>query len=215
MTNERMFIKDKIAAGEYLDWLNAFTSVMKGKGEGVVPCGDCVACCTSSKFVHLRPSDTKAIAKIPKELLFKAPGLPEGHYLLGYNEKGHCPMFGESGCTIYHDRPETCRQYDCRALAALGSKVEEGSADIGRRAAKWEFTFSNPESVEHFEAVKLARSFLIENKELFPARFVPELGPPLAILVLRIHGEFLGRSSLSLKKNRDQIIKHLIATYKV
>ena len=40
-----------------------------------VPCGDCSACCSTSHFVHVRPGrDASALAHVPRELLFPAPG---------------------------------------------------------------------------------------------------------------------------------------------
>ena len=57
-----------------------------------MPCGTCTACCTSSQFVHIGPDEVDTLAHIPAELLFPAPRMPKGHVLLGYDERGHCPM---------------------------------------------------------------------------------------------------------------------------
>lgn len=125
-------MEEKNNAGE-------FTSTMSGKGSGTVPCGECIACCTSSKFIHIRPTDIKALSVIPREIMFPAPRLPKGHYLLGYSETGYCPMFQGGTCSIYEYRPETCRQYDCRALAATGASLSEESPDIRKQVDTWEF----------------------------------------------------------------------------
>ncbi|MGP3372709.1 YkgJ family cysteine cluster protein, partial [Escherichia coli] len=113
-----------IHAGEFSEWLSSFLSTMEGTSSGDVPCGECVGCCTSSKFILVRPTDAEAKSVIPNELLFPVPGLPEGFLLMGYDENGHCPMFKDGKCSIYSARPETCRQYDCRVLAATGASPE-------------------------------------------------------------------------------------------
>ncbi|HET7720760.1 MAG TPA: YkgJ family cysteine cluster protein, partial [Acidimicrobiales bacterium] len=85
-----------------------------------VPCGTCTACCTSSQFVHIGPDERDTLSRIPKALLFPAPGQPKGHVVMGYDERGHCPMFVDGACSIYEHRPRTCRTYDCRVFPAAG-----------------------------------------------------------------------------------------------
>ena len=99
-----------------------------GSGGSDVPCGTCTACCTSSQFVHIEPDERDALAHIPAELLFPAPGRPRGHVLLGYDERGHCPMLVDGACSIYAHRPRTCRTYDCRVFAAAGVDPGDGQA---------------------------------------------------------------------------------------
>ena len=38
-------------------------------------------------FIHILPEETQAIERIPAELLFPAPGAPEGHLVMGHNSK--------------------------------------------------------------------------------------------------------------------------------
>src|SRR5262249_40629696 len=80
-----------------------------------------------------------ALKHIPPELLFPAPGRPAGHLVMGYDERGHCPMLIENRCSIYAHRPRACRMYDCRVFAATG--VEPNSA-IAERVRAWEFSYS-------------------------------------------------------------------------
>lgn len=124
-------------AGPFLPWLDEVRLAIRGEGETDVACGTCTACCASSQFVHVEPDEHDALAHIPKALRFPAPGLPEGHVLLGYDEQGRCPMLGERGCTIYEHRPRTCRTYDCRVFAAAG--IDADKPLIAERAAQWEF----------------------------------------------------------------------------
>jgi uncharacterized protein len=74
-----------VPAGRFSAWL--------GQIGADVPCGTCTACCTSSQFVHIEPDEAETLARIPRALLFPAPGRPKGHVLMGYDERGHCPMF--------------------------------------------------------------------------------------------------------------------------
>src|SRR5687767_16035711 len=108
-------------AGYFGAWLAAARASLRGEGQGLeVPCGDCAGCCTSSLFVHISPGETETLAIIPAKLLVRAPGRPRGHKLLGFAEDGSCPMVKQRRCSIYEHRPRTCRDYDCRMLAAAG-----------------------------------------------------------------------------------------------
>ena len=108
-------------AGPFGAWLASARASLRGDGRGMdVPCGDCVGCCTSSLFVHVRPEESATLAVIPSRLLVRAPGRPRGHRLLGFAEDGSCPMFTARACSIYAQRPRTCRDYDCRMFAAAG-----------------------------------------------------------------------------------------------
>src|SRR4051812_18756771 len=102
-------------AGEFSSWLRHTRRALHLKTVGAdVPCGECTGCCRSSLFIHIKPEETRARARIPKALQFPAPGLPKGNVLMGYNKKGECPMLVDGKCSIYEDRPQTCRDYDCR-----------------------------------------------------------------------------------------------------
>ena len=76
-------------------WLDRTRLAQKGDAGADVPCGNCKACCTSGYFIHIGPEETATLARIPKQLVFRAPGLPKGHVLMGYDESGRCPMFVE------------------------------------------------------------------------------------------------------------------------
>lgn len=105
------------------------------KEEGTeVPCGGCNACQRSSCFIHIGPGETEASSRIPRELLFAAPGLPKGNMVLNYGERDRCPMLIGDKCSIYQHRPLICRAHDRRAFAAAG--IAAGEAD---KALIWRF----------------------------------------------------------------------------
>src|SRR5947209_5546658 len=129
-------------------------AAVRGEGEAAVPCGECTACCTSSQFVHVGPDETDALAHIPAELLFAAPGFPDGHVLMGYDAHGHCPMLVHGRCSIYEHRPRTCRTYDCRVFAAADAAPDAPA--IAERVAQWRFSYAGREDEDAHAVVQAA-----------------------------------------------------------
>jgi uncharacterized protein len=172
-------------------WLARTREGQKTKAGADVPCGDCRGCCTSAYFIHIGPEETAALARIPKALRFKAPGLPKGHVLLGYDDKGHCPMFKDNACSIYADRPQTCRDYDCRVFPATGFSVESDKPVIAGQAIRWKFGFSRAANKRDFAAVQAAAAFLRDHAMDFPEGFLPAHPTQLAVLALKVYGVFL------------------------
>ena len=130
-----------LSAGNFSSWLSRIQLALGGERGSDVPCGSCAACCTASQFIHVGPDETDARAHIPSELLFPAPGLPNGHALLGYDEHGRCPMLVDDQCSIYEHRPRTCRTYDCRVFPAAGLEVDDDKPLIAGRARRWRFGY--------------------------------------------------------------------------
>lgn len=139
-------------AGDFSRWLSEIREALRGDRTAQVPCGSCTACCTSFQFVHVGPDETDTLAHIPRELLFPAPGKGPGHVVLGYDQRGHCPMLIDGRCSIYDHRPQTCRSYDCRVFAAAG--VEADQPAIARRAREWKFDYPEPGDRALHEAVR-------------------------------------------------------------
>jgi hypothetical protein len=182
------------AAGDFSSWLEKVRTAIRSGGVSEVPCGGCTACCTSSQFVHVAPDETEALAHIPSELLVPAPGLPDGHVVLGYDARGHCPMLVDGRCSIYEHRPRTCRTYDCRVLPAAGFQDDEDvPVEIGKRASQWRFDYHSPGGRAEHAAVEAASTFLAEHPEVLP----PNSGRPsltrLAALGIEISELFLNR----------------------
>ncbi|MEW6477322.1 MAG: YkgJ family cysteine cluster protein [Actinomycetota bacterium] len=148
-----------LPAGDFAAWLSAMQSALRGETDADVPCGSCTACCTSSQFVPIGPDETDTLAHIPKELLFPAPRLSPGHFVLGYDERGHCPMLTDGRCSIYDHRPRTCRTYDCRIFTATGLEVDaeaDTKVEIAARARRWSFTFPTDDDRRRHAAVRTA-----------------------------------------------------------
>ena len=148
-----------------------------------VPCGDCTACCTSAQFVHIGPEEEEALARIPRALLFPAPGLPKGTMVMGYDEQGRCPMLVDGACSIYDHRPRTCRTYDCRVFTAAG--LDPDGAAITERVRRWRFD-AGDERLQ--SAVRAAAAFLRDNARRLGVSTNPT---QVAYLAARIHDLFV------------------------
>nr|AIA14421.1 Flagellin N-methylase [uncultured bacterium]AIA14446.1 Flagellin N-methylase [uncultured bacterium]AIA14819.1 Flagellin N-methylase [uncultured bacterium] len=165
-------------------------------------------------FIHVRPEETEALRRIPKPLLFAAPGAPKGHLLLGFNERGECPMLREGRCSIYEHRPQTCRDFDCRVFAASGIlPAEEGpQGEIARRARSWRFDLESQEDREHYDAVQAAGLFLREQSHAFPPETLPRTPVQLALMAVAIYEIFaaLGLAPAA-KPNVSEIAREVLA----
>ena len=146
-----------LAAGSFSEWLAATRAALAGDVDADVPCDGCTACCRSSQFIQIGPDEVDAIAHIPAPLLFPAPRLPRGHVVLGYDERGHCPMLVDDACSIYEHRPRACRTYDCRIFTAAGIEVDdEQKVDIARRVRRWRFAHPSESDQRAHDAVRAA-----------------------------------------------------------
>lgn len=198
----------EVRAGPFSDWLRSTHRARALKVVGAdVPCGTCNACCRASYIIHIRPEETEALARIPKSLLFPAPGLPKGNVLMSHDANGNCPMLIDEHCSIYDARPQTCRDFDCRIFAAAGIRPDMDGAQqaIEERVRAWKFDRPSPQDEKEHAAVRAAGKFLTERADAFPNGVLPSNPVQLALLAGRVYRVFLrleesadaGRASLS------------------
>jgi uncharacterized protein len=180
-----------LAAGAFSSWVVEMQAAIRGEGESDVPCNGCTACCTSSQFVHIGPDETDTLAHIPGELLFPAPRRPRGHVVLGYDERGHCPMLVDDRCSIYDHRPRACRTYDCRIFAATGLTIENSKAMIAERVSRWRFSFPTNEDRARHAAVRKAAEHLQEHRDPRSEGAVPPNVTEIAVGAVELHEDFL------------------------
>ena len=181
-----------LPAGEFSAWAKEMSGALRGANDAEVPCGTCTACCTASQFIHIGPEETDTLAHIPADFLFPAPRSPRGHVLIGYDERGHCPMLVDEKCSIYEYRPKTCRTYDCRVFAAADVELEAAQyVRIERQVRRWRFTYSDPVGRLRHEAVEAAARYLRENAGLLPGVAATTAPARLAVLAFEIHDLFL------------------------
>jgi Fe-S-cluster containining protein len=181
-----------LAAGDFSSWLDGMQAALRHERDSDVPCNGCTACCTSSQFVHIAPDETATIAHIPAALLFPAPRMPEGNFVLGYDERGHCPMLIDGECSIYAHRPRTCRTYDCRVFPAAGVELDDADkSEIARRVRRWRFTYPSDTDVAEHDAVRAATAFLRTQGDSLPNERRPSTATQLAVLAIEMHKQFL------------------------
>ncbi len=179
-------------AGDLSTWLGAFPSTITGQRDADVPCGSCTGCCTSSQFIAIGPDEVDTLRHIPAELRFPAPGRPPGHVLLGYDERGHCPMLVDGACTIYAHRPRTCRTYDCRVFPASGLEPDDATkAAITERVHRWRFSLEDAGGATRLEAVRAAATFIRARIGDWPPGTLPSTTTHQAVLATQLHQLFL------------------------
>jgi Fe-S-cluster containining protein len=177
-------------AGDFSDWLRAMRAALRGDMGMDVACGTCVGCCTSSYFIKVRPHETRAIEAIGRENLLPAPG-PRGEWLMGFDERGHCAMYGAQGCKVYRDRPDTCRTYDCRVFTATGTNAGDERVVINERIASWRFTYPTELDVAEQRAVTAAANFIRRHPVRFPNGRVPSRPAEIAVLAVKTYEVFM------------------------
>jgi Fe-S-cluster containining protein len=180
-----------VDAGPFGAWLRQFRSSLRGDSGTHVPCGDCVACCVSSYSILVRPTDTRALSVIPAELLTPVPQVGSGVKALGYLSDGTCPMLRAGRCSIYGDRPQTCRDYDCRVFAAAGIEAGERKPVINRRVREWRFRFESAAEHEIQRAIQRTAAFLREHGSRFPEHRLPCNPSGIAVVAVKSYEVFL------------------------
>ena len=157
-----------------------------------MPCDGCTACCRAGYFIHVEPDEHAARALIPPELLFPAPGLPDGHHVLGHDTRGHCPLLVDDRCSIYASRPRACRRYDCRVFAATGTApTEPAAAAVAERAVRWTFRHEDDSARVDHAAAAAATRFLERHAERLPRGCLPQNSTQRTLVGLRLFALFL------------------------
>jgi uncharacterized protein len=181
-----------LPAGDFSSWLrHARNALLDGSGT-TVACGECVGCCSSSYFIYIKPGEIELLGRVPKEALVAAPGLPKGHLPMGYDKDGQCPMLANGKCSIYEQRPQTCRNYDCRVFTAAGIAAGgDEKAAINQRVRRWKFSYPTERERDEHSAVQAAAKFIREHANCFPGGRVPTDPSRLAILAIKVYDVFL------------------------
>jgi Fe-S-cluster containining protein len=137
-------------AGGFADWIVAMQAGMR-TGEGIdVPCGDCIACCTSAQTIVIEPDE---LADLPAHAVVARP---DGERALAVDPTGTCVLMVGGRCTAYDRRPRRCRTYDCRIFPATGLVPEDDKPAIAARAAAWRFREDRPQDRARRSATRLA-----------------------------------------------------------
>jgi len=171
-------------AGAFGAWLDAMQAVLRGQQDADVPCDGCVGCCVSSYPIPLRPDDRVALEQVPDRYLQLPVG--PGTARMGYREDGSCPMLLDNHCTIYADRPRTCRDYDCRIYAATDLTPDGRRPVIQERVREWRFDFPSEEERAQAGALRRAAHFIRSNAGLFPPGMRAHSATAIAVLAVKV-----------------------------
>ncbi len=170
---------ETIDAGDFKNWLEETQAALIARVPAKVPCGQCSACCKSHQFIFVDIEEHEAIAAIGESLLFPAPG--KSGFVMGFDANGHCPMFKDEHCTIYADRPHTCRTYDCRIFTASGVEPKT-QTQIATQSKHWVFSYPQPRDRTLHQAVQGAAAFLkAHDREIMAALPNLDLSQPIQL----------------------------------
>jgi Fe-S-cluster containining protein len=185
-------LSDPLPAGGFSAWLRDMRAALSGSTGMDVACGDCRGCCTSSYFIKVRAHETAALARIGPDNLRPVPGATNGSMLMGFDERGHCFMFENGGCSIYQDRPETCRTYDCRVFTAAGMNAGPDKTEINERISRWRFDYPTQRDRDEHRAVTAVANYLRQHPVRFPGGRVPSRPSEIAVLAVKSFEVFMG-----------------------
>ncbi len=180
-----------IPAGNFSTWLRAMRTALSGRGGMDVNCGDCRGCCVSSYYVKVRAYETEALKRIGEEHLEAGPPGDPDSRLMGYHPDGRCRMLVDGNCSIYTDRPETCRSYDCRVFTAAGMNAGADKPVINARVARWRFDYEQERDRQEHRAVTAAANFLRQHPVRFGRGRVPSRPAEIAVLAVKAYEVFL------------------------
>jgi uncharacterized protein len=183
-----------LPAGDFSAWLQATYATLWRDVPADVPCGSCNVCCRTHHQLHLRPGEKAARKRLPREYLSVARGLPPGYLLLGYDERGACPVLVDDRCSIYEDRLLVCRTYDCRIYAA--TDVPPDRADIAVQVRRWRFAYPGAEDRERHEAVLAAARFIRGQSACLPSEAARQQPVRVATLAVVAHEKFLAGATI-------------------
>lgn len=116
-------------------------------------------------------------------------------------------MFIGNACSIYKDRPLTCRTYDCRIFAATGITAGNDKSLIRRQVNRWRFDLSAPQAWSQFTALQKAAEFLYAYTSHFPEGFIPKQNSQIAILAIKTYDIFFAKRGIivgNLSRNEIQ-----------
>jgi uncharacterized protein len=183
----------RVPAGEFGAWLAGARATLRGAVGSEVPCGDCVGCCVSSYHIALRAQDRVVLRRVPAQYLHQqAEASGDTVAWMGFRADGRCPMLGAAGCSVYADRPQTCRDYDCRVFAAAGMLAGDARrAAINERVQAWEFGFADEAARAARQALEAAATFIRGQAAVFPAGWAPTGPTGIAVLALKVYTVFM------------------------
>lgn len=194
-----------LPGGEFSHWLHEYLRAQtQAEPSGDVPCGDCNACCKASYFIPIHSAERETLAVIPAARLTRAraandnANTNEPQWALDQSRAGQCPMLIDDACSIYAQRPRTCRRYDCRVFGATGVGLGSGPrAAVNQRVWQWRFDYPSELDLACQSAVLAAAAFLQRCGDMIDPDVAPTDAGELAGSAVRVYELFLDPEALS------------------
>jgi len=98
-------------------------------------------------------------------------------------------MLVDGRCTVYEDRPLTCRTYDCRVYAATGVAPDRDA--IAGQVRRWRFSYPSPDDRERQAAVRAAVAFIRGHPDCLPSEAARIQPVRVAVLAIAVHEAFM------------------------
>jgi Fe-S-cluster containining protein len=95
-----------------------------------VPCGSCRACCYLGVELLAGDDVDFYVNKERVQIVDERGGAVTTKLILRRREDGACAYLGPDGCTIYENRPISCREFDCRDWLALTPEEDPICASV-------------------------------------------------------------------------------------
>ena len=94
-------------------------------------------------------------------------------------------------CSIYSNRPQTCRDYDCRIYAAADLMPDGDRPVIAGRVRAWTFTLTSAQEQAALTAIRSAAQYIQQHRDLFPSAMRAGSATAAAVLALKVHPVFM------------------------
>lgn len=120
--------------------------------DGNVPCGTCTRCCYL-KTISLHPDRGDKVEELNASLHRIDDGTGFRIVWTMPRKSGHCAYLVNERCTIYEDRPSTCREFDCRAALLTLNKKQK--AILRKEDGTWKRVFRAAEVLQSHESTSL------------------------------------------------------------
>jgi hypothetical protein len=98
-------------------------------------------------------------------------------------------MLVDGRCTVYEDRPLTCRTYDCRVYAATGVAPDRDA--IAEQVRRWRFSYPSRDDRERQAAVRAAVRFIRGHPGCLPNEAARIQPVRVAVLAIAVHEAFM------------------------
>lgn len=141
--------------GSVTSWLRRYRKAMLSGAGTNVPCGECTACCRSNEYIVLQADEVERFDGVVIN--------PDGEPSIQTLPDGRCPYLDEEkGCTIYDERPQNCRNFDCRTM--LFCRTLPGDRPLIAEAIRqWEPAYRTVEDHVTGIALRLAATALYDE----------------------------------------------------